>query len=477
MTTDTPPLLEVDDLTVRYRVDRRRLITAVEQTSIRVEPGELVSVVGESGSGKTTLVHATLGLLPPAAHVVSGRIRFSDIDVTRWSDRRLSRVRGSYVSHVPQDPGSSLNPTKRVVQQVLDAVLLTSGGVVRRRPSDKQIERARESMRRAGLTDIDRVYRAYPHELSGGMKQRALIAVALAGSPKLLVADEPTSALDVTVARTILDHLVELREQLGLGILLVTHDLGIAADRSDRLVVMERGRVVEQGPVERILAEPSSEYTARLLESAPARSATRLAPAVAARPPKPGPAIEVEGLRKAYGAVVALDGVELSVRRGSTHAIVGESGAGKSTLARALTGFVTPDAGSVTVAGHDAAGLSAAQWRAQRRDLQFVYQNPYGSLDPRFTVRRLVAEPLRALRIGTRTEQEARVVEVLEAVGLGPEFLGRRPAQLSGGQRQRVAIARALAPGPEIVVNIERRSDDDEEEEGRVSAIKAHTRP
>jgi peptide/nickel transport system ATP-binding protein len=380
--------------------------------------------------------------------------------VTRWSEKRLARVRGNYVGYVPQDPGTSLNPVKRVGVQVFEAVALNAPPSARLSRGE-QAARARESLRRAGLPDVDRVYDQYPHELSGGMKQRALIAIALAGEPKLIVADEPTSALDVTVQQVILDHLEGLRRELGLGILLVTHDLGVAVDRSDRVVVMERGRVVEQGPVERIVQRPRAEYTVRLLASAPARHAGRLIPAAGAPAVLDGTAIEARGLKKAYrighgdrrAVLRALDGVDLTVRRGRTHAIVGESGAGKSTLARILVGNVSPDGGEVTLDGRDLLALSARQWRELRRDLQFVYQNPYSSLDPRFTVRRLVGEPLRAFGIGAgRRERAARVAEILTQVGLGPEFLDRTPARLSGGQRQRVAIARALALEPEILV-------------------------
>jgi peptide/nickel transport system ATP-binding protein len=468
------PLLQIDGLTVTYATGRLRFSTAVHEATVAVDAGEFVTIVGESGSGKTTLVHGALGLLPANANIAGGTIAFSGVDVTRWSDKRLARVRGNYVGYVPQDPGTSLNPVKKVGVQVFDAVQLNTPPSARLSKAD-QVERARESLRQAGLTDVDRIYDQYPHELSGGMKQRALIAIALAGRPKLIVADEPTSALDVTVQQVILDHLAALGRELGLGILLVTHDLGIAVDRSDRVVVMERGRIVEHGPVDQILRHPRSEYTARLLAAAPARHAGKLVPTGSARRasgPWPGAgagagagtgevAVEVRGVTKAYRAghgdrravLKALDGVDLTVLRGRTHAIVGESGAGKSTLARILVGLVRPDSGQVHLRDRDLLALSAREWRELRRDLQFVYQNPYSSLDPRFTVRRLVAEPLKAFGTGGgRRERDERVTEILAQVALGPEFLDRTAAKLSGGQRQRVAIARALALAPEVLV-------------------------
>ncbi len=460
---EAEPLLRISDLLIDYRGGGRSWVPAVEGVSLTVNPGEVVTLVGESGSGKTTLIQGALGLLPPSARIRSGAIAYSGVDVTRWPDQRLARVRGNYVGFIPQDPNTSLNPVKRIGQQVVEAVRFNEPEPTNR---DRHRTAALESLQTAGLTDPERVFNQYPHELSGGMKQRALIAIALAGKPKIIVADEPTSALDVTVQRVILDRLEGLRRQLGIGILLVTHDLGVALDRSDRILVMQRGRIVEEGPVQQLLEGAGSDYTRRLLDAAPARHAGRLQPSAGITPAEreDSGVIVARQLSKTYevrngrtsSAFRALADVDLTVRKGTTHAIVGESGAGKSTLAGILAGFTTADAGgssSVQVGGGETLGLKHSKLRELRRDLQFVFQNPFTSLDPRFTISRIIAEPLRAFRVtGSKAELEARVSELLHAVALDDSYLNRVPAQLSGGQRQRIAIARALALNPKVLV-------------------------
>ncbi|MEU4227887.1 ABC transporter ATP-binding protein [Nonomuraea sp. NPDC026600] len=450
------PLLRITDLAIDYRTGRREWTPAVRGVGLHVEPGEFVSLVGESGSGKTTLVQGALGLLPAAARIRGGTIAYSGVDVTGWNDRRMALVRGSYVGFIPQDPNTSLNPVKRIGQQVIEAVRFNEPEAGN---AAQHTQAALESLRTAGLKDAERIFHQYPHELSGGMKQRALIAIALAGKPKIIVADEPTSALDVTVQKVILDHLVRLREELGIGILLVTHDLGVALDRSDRILVMRNGEIVEEGPVRQALENPADDYTRRLLDAAPARHTGRLEPTSGARPdPATASAVlRAHALTKTYHLrgrgqsreLRALDGADLIVRKGTTHAIVGESGAGKSTLAGILVRFTTADSGTVHVGDRELTGLRRGQLREIRRDLQFVFQNPFTSLDPRFTVGKIIAEPLRAFGVATG---KARVVELLEAVALDESYLHRLPGQLSGGQRQRVAIARALALNPEILV-------------------------
>ncbi|GHE76721.1 peptide ABC transporter ATP-binding protein [Amycolatopsis deserti] len=453
MTDD--PLLRITGLAVDYRTGRRAWTTAVHDVSLHVEAGEFVSLVGESGSGKTTVIQGALGLLPESARIRSGTIAFSGVDVTGWPDQRMALVRGNHVGFVPQDPNTSLNPVKRIGQQVIEAVRFNEPG--KRTPAEHR-EAALESLRTAGLTDAGRVFAQYPHELSGGMKQRALIAIALAGRPKIIVADEPTSALDVTFQKVILDHLVRLREELGIGILLVTHDLGVALDRSDRILVMRGGRIVESGPVREVLDSTADEYTRQLLDANPARHPGRLEPASGAPAVAGDVVLRARALTKTYrlrgrGELRALDSADLEVREGTTHAIVGESGAGKSTLASILAGFTTADSGTVHLAERPLTGLPRAELRAVRRDLQFVFQNPFTSLDPRWTVAKLIAEPLRAFGLGgTKRQRTERVAELLKAVALGEEHLHRLPGQLSGGQRQRVAIARALALTPRILV-------------------------
>ncbi|GAA2524850.1 dipeptide ABC transporter ATP-binding protein [Winogradskya humida] len=436
------PLLRITDLAIDYPAGRRRWTPAVRGVSLHVEPGELVALVGESGSGKTTLVQGALGLLPPVARRRSGSIAYSGVEVTGWNDKRMARVRGNYVGFIPQDPNTSLNPTKRIGHQVIEAVRFNAP-----RPGTAADYRAAalESLRTAGLQDAERVFQQFPHELSGGMKQRALIAIALAGHPKIIVADEPTSALDVTVQKVILDHLAGLRERLGIGILLVTHDLGVALERADRILVMRAGEIVEHGPVRQILDQPTDDYTRRLLAASPAQHHGRLRDNTSATGLV---ALEARALSKSYKHVHALKTADLVVRKGTTHAIVGESGAGKSTLAGILAGFTTADSGTVHVGATELTALNRRELRTIRRDLQFVFQNPYTSLDPRFTVRRLVEEPLRAFGVPI----EGRAAELLKAVALDESYLNRLPGQLSGGQRQRVAIARALALNPGILV-------------------------
>ncbi|MCX4099202.1 dipeptide ABC transporter ATP-binding protein [Nocardia sp. alder85J] len=459
--TNTEPLLRIRDLSVHYR---GAPAAAVAGVSLEVAAGEFVSVVGESGSGKSTTVHAALRLLPPTAQVRSAALELGGQEVSRWSDRRLARVRGPVVGFVPQDPGTSLNPVKPAGRQVLEALRL-------HRRADAGRELAIEKLAAAGLADPARVYRQYPHELSGGMKQRVLIAIALANDPALLVADEPTSALDVTVQKQILDRLSALRETLGLGVLFVTHDLGVAAERSDRLLVMQHGRIVEQGSAAQVLTAPRHEYTARLVAAAPAAHTGRLQPSpggtaqpaadLAGHPsagrvaaePATGPLLRLIALSKSFsGGVRAVDEVSLGVWAGTTHAIVGESGAGKSTVARLVVGLARPDSGGVWLDGARADGPGRRP-RPLRRQIQLVYQNPYTSLDPRFDVAGIIAEPLRAFGLlPDRVARQRRVAALLDAVALDRAHLRRRPAELSGGQRQRVAIARALAAGPRVLV-------------------------
>lgn len=450
-------LLRITDLAIDYRTGHGRWTRAVRGVGLQVEPGEFVSLVGESGSGKTTVVQGALGLLPSSARIRSGSVVYSGVDVTGWNDQRMALVRGNHVGFIPQDPNTSLNPVKKIGQQVVEAVRFNERAA---KNSSQHEEAALESLRTAGLGDAERVFQQYPHELSGGMKQRALIAIALAGKPEIILADEPTSALDVTVQKVILDHLVRLREELGIGVLLVTHDLGVALDRSDRILVMRQGEIVEDGPVHQVLENATDNYTRRLLDAAPARHLGRLEPTSGARlvPAAAPTVLEARELTKTYRLrgrreLRALDSANLLVRKATTHAIVGESGAGKSTLASILAAFTAADSGTVRVGDRVLGGLRRGQLREIRRDLQFVFQNPFTSLDPRFTVSRIIAEPLRAFGLATgKQERTARVVELLEAVALDASYLYRLPNQLSGGQRQRVAIARALALTPKVLV-------------------------
>ncbi|WP_431869203.1 dipeptide ABC transporter ATP-binding protein [Nocardiopsis eucommiae] len=495
------PVLSVSDLRVSYtsRGTRTRVVHGV---SLEIGPGEVVAVVGESGSGKTTTAQAVVGLLPENGRVTGGSVVLNGVDITGWSDRRLESVRGSRVGLVPQDPNNSLNPVKRVGDGLAEVLRI-------HRWADRRRIRARvlELLERVGIPDPALRARQYPHELSGGMRQRVLIASAVALRPELVIADEATSALDVTVQKTILDLLDELRSEDGTAVLLVTHDLAVAADRADRVVVLKDGRVQESGPTGTVLTRPASDYTRQLLNDAPslagagrgtpdparvreARTSANGAGEVAADtdrsrscrahadrvredrasalqasgiqvpanevPANEVPAIEVRDLVQEFGPrrrrFRAVDEVSFTVASGTTHAIVGESGSGKTTTARAVMGFRRPTSGTVAVSGQDVGALRGRDLRNLRGRLQMVYQNPFGSLDPRQSVEAIVTEPLLNYGIGDRSERAATVAEFLDRVALPATALRRRPRELSGGQRQRVAIARALVLRPEVVV-------------------------
>ncbi len=442
-------LLDVEDLRVSYGGALGDL-RAVDGVSLTVEPGEVVAVVGESGSGKSTLAMAVLGLLPGTGRVDGGTVVLDgDLELTALSDRALRSIRGQRIGLIPQDPTVSLNPVTRVGDQV--AEVLRVHGLADRRGAKLE---AVALLERAGLPDAAVRAGQYPHELSGGMRQRVLIAIAIAGNPELIIADEPTSALDATVQRRILDHLDDLTRTSGTAVLLITHDLGVAADRADRVVVMSGGRIVEQGPVRQILEDPQADYTRRLVASAPGHAGqSRPRPA----PPGGEPLVEVSDLVKEYRlpgrqTLRAVDGVSFTIGRGETLGLVGESGSGKSTIARLLLRLTDPTSGRIVLDGADVTTVRGRAARELRRRAQLVYQNPYSSLDPRFSIEDVVTEPLRAFSVGTRAEQRARAAELLDRVALPASTLQRRPAELSGGQRQRVAIARALALAPDLVV-------------------------
>ncbi|WP_109473064.1 dipeptide ABC transporter ATP-binding protein [Ornithinimicrobium cavernae] len=492
-------LLRVRDLHVSYQTTKG-IVPALRGVDLDIARGEVVALVGESGSGKSTLGHALIGLLADNAQIDHGSITLSGQDVAGWSENRFRSIRGQDVGLIPQDPTVSLNPVKRIGAQVIGA--LTAH---RRLPRARARVEAAALLERAGLDQPEQRMRQYPHELSGGMRQRVLIAISIASDPELLIADEPTSALDVTVQRRILDHLETLTRESGTSVLLVTHDLGVAADRADRIVVLNHGLVVEHGPTEEVLSNPQDSYTRRLLAAAPGLGGPTLRPAstvpetlaagpsptTAASPPlladgspegdprstartlparasayrasqDTAPLVEVRNLVKEFrlrgahrsGTPVlrAVDDVSFSLHRGRTLALVGESGSGKSTTARLVLRLADPTSGSITFDGDDITHATGATWRELRRRAQLVYQNPYASLDPRFSVEEVVTEPLRAFRVGDRRSQRVTAARLLDRVALPEDTLSRRPAELSGGQRQRVAIARALALNPDLVV-------------------------
>jgi len=458
----TEHLLDVSGLSVAYGAAGHER-TVVEDFSLTLQTGEIVAIVGESGSGKSTTANAILGLLPPGGRITAGTIAVGGADITHAGERVLRGIRGRRIGLVPQDPMVGLNPTLRIGEQVAEVVRLR--GVPRRSVSAEVLA----ALASAGLDRPELRARQYPHELSGGLRQRALIAIALAGKPSLLIADEPTSALDATVQGRILDHLDQLVADTGISLLVITHDLGVAADRADRVLVLSEGRIVEQGHPHDLLADPKHDYTKRLLNAAPGlahlragRSSARTVDRVVTVPDaETVPLLELRSIGKVFPLprmatgkreFRAVDDVSLVVHRGQTLAVVGESGSGKTTALRIAARLETASSGSVIFDGQDVTTLGWRAVRPLRRRFQVVHQNPFASLDPKFRVRDIIAEPLDSFAVGSAADRTRRVEELLERVGLPQSFLGRRPAELSGGQRQRVAIARALALQPELVL-------------------------
>ena len=510
---DANPLLKITDLEVTFTTSTG-VVPAVRGANLTIYPGQTVAIVGESGSGKSTTAAAVIGLLPGTGKVTGGSIEFDGKELTKMSSKEWIELRGSGIGLVPQDPMSNLNPVLRVGTQVKEALL--ANNIV---PRSEAGERVTELLEQAGLPDGQRRAKQYPHEFSGGMRQRVLIAIGLASRPKLLIADEPTSALDVTVQRRILDHLETLTKEMGTAVLFITHDLGLAAERAEQLVVMHRGRIVESGPALEILQHPQHPYTKRLVSAAPSLASARIESAHArgithteeeltgsAKNVSSEEMIRVEHLTKEFhirGAkgeaskLLAVDDVSFTLRRGKTLAVVGESGSGKSTAANMILHLLEPTSGKIFFDGEDTSEYSEAQLFALRRRLQAVFQNPYGSLDPMYSIYRIIEEPLKIHGYGTleyavqeikRAEEtgrepeewmttlveasegkrtltatekrkltqkklrEERVAELLDLVALPRSAMRRYPNELSGGQRQRVAVARALALNPEVIV-------------------------
>ena len=444
------PLLEVSGLSVHYRT-RDRDVAATSQVDLTVGRGEVVALVGESGSGKSTTAQAIIGVLAGSAQITRGTVTFDGQRIDGLPDRAQERLRGRRIGFVPQDPAAALNPVLRIGEQV--AEVLRIHGLADRRSARVEAIRI---LREAGIDNPETRARQYPQDLSGGQRQRVLIGIALACNPDLVIADEPTSALDVTVQKRILDHLDARIAEHHTAVLLITHDLGVAADRADRIVVMKDGRVVETGPTGEVLSRPRHEYTRTLLAAAPSLATSRVRPA-GQEDHRSEPLLRITEVSKTFridrrASIDAVRGVSLDVPGGSTVSIVGESGSGKSTLARMATRLETVTGGRIEFGGTDVTALHGRRLRPFRRRIQMVYQNPFASLNPKLRVADIVSEPLVAFDIGTRTERTERVRTLLEQVALGPEYLDRTPAELSGGQRQRVAIARALAPDPDLVV-------------------------
>ncbi|WP_337974901.1 ABC transporter ATP-binding protein [Cellulomonas sp. NTE-D12] len=465
------PLLQVRNLDVSFTTGTG-VVNAVRGADLTIYPGQAVAIVGESGSGKSTLAHSIINLLPGTGRVTAGSILFDGRELVGADKKTFVGLRGKEIGLVPQDPMTNLNPVWKIGYQVKEA--LKANGIASGKAA---MTRVAELLAEAGLPDAARRANQYPHEFSGGMRQRALIAIGLAARPKLLIADEPTSALDVTVQRKILDHLEGLTDQLGTAVLFITHDLGLAAERAEHLVVMYRGQVVESGPARKILADPQHPYTKRLVASAPSLASRRIQSAKERGEratellaithgdgvsPAREELIRVEHLTKVFelrggGAGVAkefkaVDDVSFTVRRGTTMALVGESGSGKSTVANIMLNLLQPTEGKIYFEGTDLHSLDRKGEFSFRRRVQPIFQNPYGSLDPMYSIFRTLEEPLRIHHVGDKKAREKRVRELLDMVALPASTMRRFPNELSGGQRQRIAVARALALEPDVIV-------------------------
>ena len=445
------PLLEVKDLSVAFGKGARMTL-AVDRVSFDIARGETVALVGESGSGKSVTALSVLKLLPyPSASHPSGEVRFKGENLLAMSESQIRNVRGNDISIIFQEPMTSLNPLHTIEKQIGE-ILELHGGLRGAACRDRIVE----LLTQVGIPDPATRLQSYPHQLSGGQRQRVMIAMALANEPDLLIADEPTTALDVTVQAQILDLLKELQSRLGMAILFITHDLGIVRKLANRVCVMNGGKIVERGPVERVFGAPEHPYTRALLAAEP-----RPDPA----PPQPQAPVVIETdnlkvwfpikrgvMRRTVAHIKAVDGVSIAVRKGETLGIVGESGSGKTTLGLAILRLIASD-GPIVFMGETVQGLRFKEMRPHRAQMQIVFQDPYGSLSPRMSVSDIIEEGLWVHHPNlTPQEREERVVRALKDVGLNPDTRFRYPHEFSGGQRQRIAVARAIVLEPTFVV-------------------------
>jgi peptide/nickel transport system ATP-binding protein len=477
------PLLQIKNLQIGFKT-QAGYVDAVRGIDITMNQGETLAIVGESGSGKSTSATSIIDLLPGTGKVTGGEILFEGRDLVKAGPAEMQSIRGREIGYVPQDPMSNLNPVWSIGFQVEEAI--KANGVATGKREIR--ERAIEVLKEAGLSDAGDRLKQFPHQFSGGMRQRVLIGIGLSARPKLLIADEPTSALDVTVQRRILDHLETLTRDYGTSVLFITHDLGLAAERAEKLVVMYKGRVVESGPSKEILANPQHPYTQRRGAAAPSLASQRIQSSIApthahgleisdegaddaemiarARQreetgKKNAEYIKVENLSKVYKIrqggfktteLRAVDDVSFAIPRGTTMALVGESGSGKSTVAKLVLQLESITSGTVAIDGQSIGALKGKDLFDFRRRVQPVFQDPYGSLDPMYSVGNTIAEPLVTHGIGDRSSRQARVRELLDQVSLPASTVNRYPNELSGGQRQRIAVARALALKPDVIV-------------------------
>jgi len=449
-------ILQVRNLSVSF-LSHGKEIQAVRGVSFDVKKGETLGIVGESGSGKSVTARSIMRLLPsPPAVVKEGEILFLGENLLHKTEKEMENIRGREIGMIFQDPMTSLNPMMKVGDQIAEGLIKHQ-----KRPAREAEQKAIEMLKLVGIRDSETRARQYPHEFSGGMRQRVMIAMALACRPALLIADEPTTALDVTIQAQILRVMKNMQQRFGTSIILITHDLGVVAGMCDRVVVMKDGEIVETGTTEDIFARPRHPYTLKLLNALPRLDAEKKpgrAPLVLTGADRGRPLIEVRSLRKYFdlgkgNLLKAVDGVSFRIGRGETLGLVGESGCGKSTTGRTILRLHEPTGGDVLYDGVPVNRLSAREMKRMRRHMQMIFQDPYASLNPRMKVLDIIGEALDAQKLAfSKRERQKRVEELLEMVGLEPSFAMRYPHEFSGGQRQRIGIARALAVNPQFVV-------------------------
>ena len=446
MSNSDQPILEIVDLTISLpsRADRSY---AVENVSLRVNRGEIMCVVGESGSGKSIMTSAVLNDIPSALKLKSGEVLFDGKDVLKLSQKELNKLRGARISMIYQEPMAALNPSIKIGKQVEEVFSLHRPEIS---VSQRKIE-TKKLLEQMKLPTPERIYSSYPHQVSGGQCQRIVIAMALACKPDILIADEPTTALDVTTQAEILRLIKDLKEVYDNGTIFITHDFGIVADIADRVAVMCKGKIIEQGSKEDILMSPKEPYTKLLVDAMPLLKTTRTPDLDR----DDMPILEVNSLHKVYGTgakeVHALNDANFLLRKGETLGVVGESGSGKSTLAKTLIRLAEPTSGSIMINHQDFLALSGEKLVRARKDIQMIFQDPFGSLNPSQTVGYMITRGLLLQGVPT-AEAHRRAVELLLQVGLGEQSLHRKPINFSGGQRQRIGIARALSMGPDVLV-------------------------
>lgn len=451
------PLLKIENLQVSF-MSREKEFEAVKGVSLTVNKGETLGIVGESGSGKSVTARSIMRLLPsPPSLLKDGEIIFSGKDLVNASDQEMEAIRGKDISMIFQDPMTSLNPTMRIGQQLTETMLKHTKGL----PKTQAKAEAIELLRLVGIPKPEVRFAQYPHEFSGGMRQRAMIAIALACRPKLLIADEPTTALDVTIQAQILNLMKHMQEKFGTAIILITHDLGVVAGMCDRVVVMKDGEIVEKGTTEEIFGQATHPYTLRLLNALPKlheKKKAKPAPRISEHINANEPLLEVKSLKQHFdlgkGQVLkAVDDISFFIQPGETLGLVGESGSGKSTTGRAILRLNEPTAGEVLYQGIPVNQLTAKEMKMMRRHMQMIFQDPYASLNPRFKVIDIIGQALDIHKlVKNKQERRKRVEELLEMVGLEKEHAMRYPHEFSGGQRQRIGIARALAVEPKFIV-------------------------